>query len=62
MILPFMSVGAVGVISVLSNLLPKEVVQLVGLFKAGKLAEAAALHLKMFLTIKALYELGEARY
>lgn len=56
--LPFMSVGAVGVVSVASNLLPREVVQLVNLFKAGKLAEAAALHLKMFSTIKALFADG----
>lgn len=56
--LPFMSVGAVGVVSVASNLLPREVVQLVQLFKGGKLAEAAALHLKMFSTIKALFADG----
>jgi 4-hydroxy-tetrahydrodipicolinate synthase len=56
--LPFLSVGAVGVISVLSNLLPAEVVQLVSLFKSGKLADAAALHTKMFPLIKALFADG----
>jgi len=56
--LPFMSVGAVGVISVVSNLLPGEVVRLVKLFSAGKLAEAAALHVKFSPLIKAVFADG----
>lgn len=55
---PFMSVGAVGVISVMSNLIPAEVVKLVRLFAAGKLAEAASLHVKFFPLIKALFADG----
>ncbi|HEY8966565.1 MAG TPA: 4-hydroxy-tetrahydrodipicolinate synthase [Candidatus Methylacidiphilales bacterium] len=45
--LPFLSVGATGVISVASNILPKEVGDLVGLFLAGKTAEAEALHRRL---------------
>lgn len=56
--LPFLSIGAVGVISVLSNLLPAEVVRLVSLFKSGKLAEAAQLHTRMSPLIKALFADG----
>lgn len=56
--LPLMSVGASGVISVLSNLLPAHVVQLVNLFKTGHIADAAALHTKFFPLIKALFADG----
>ena len=41
---PILAVGGVGVISVLSNILPKEVKELCTLVKAGKLDEAAALN------------------
>ncbi len=44
---PILAVGGVGVISVLSNILPKEVKQLCNLVKAGKLAEASALNDKL---------------
>ena len=46
--LPFLSVGAVGVISVASNLIPKEVVQLVQAFLNGRSAEATALHTRLY--------------
>lgn len=42
--LPFMSVGAVGVVSVASNLVPAEVAQLVNCFRHGDLRRAEALH------------------
>jgi 4-hydroxy-tetrahydrodipicolinate synthase len=42
--LPFMSVGAVGVVSVASNLLPAEVAQLVRAVEDGDLNKARALH------------------
>ncbi|SDU09513.1 4-hydroxy-tetrahydrodipicolinate synthase [Verrucomicrobium sp. GAS474] len=45
--LPFLSVGAVGVISVASNVVPKEVADLVSLFASGKTAEAEALHRRL---------------
>ncbi|MDD5201145.1 MAG: 4-hydroxy-tetrahydrodipicolinate synthase [Terrimicrobiaceae bacterium] len=53
--LPFLSVGAVGVISVASNIIPREVVHLVGAWLAGKPAGAAKLHRKWFPFFKALF-------
>ncbi len=46
--LPMMSVGAAGVISVTSNLLPAEMAKLVKLFAEGKNAEALALNKKLY--------------
>ncbi|MGI8956316.1 MAG: 4-hydroxy-tetrahydrodipicolinate synthase [Chthoniobacterales bacterium] len=46
--LPFLAVGAVGVVSVVSNLFPTEIVRLVRLFLEGKTAEALRLHQKFF--------------
>ncbi len=48
MTLPLMSVGAVGVISVLSNLLPDRVKALVDAAASGNFAEARKLHLDLF--------------
>ena len=48
MTLPIMSVGGVGVISVVSNLVPAEVSKLCQLASDGKFAEAAELHHKLF--------------
>lgn len=53
--LPFISVGAEGVISVASNLLPKQVVQLVDLALAGELAKARAAHRKLYPVFKSLF-------
>jgi 4-hydroxy-tetrahydrodipicolinate synthase len=53
--IPMMSVGARGVVSVVSNVAPKETARLVDLFLKGKNKEAAALHLKLFPLIKALF-------
>ncbi len=53
--LPFMSVGAVGVISVLSNVMPGEVARLCRLFSEGKPAEARQLHAALFPLTKALF-------
>lgn len=46
--LPFLAVGAVGVVSVVSNLFPAEVARLVTLFLDGKTEEARGLHQKFF--------------
>ncbi|MCM8533584.1 MAG: 4-hydroxy-tetrahydrodipicolinate synthase [Lentisphaeraceae bacterium] len=46
--LPMMSVGAKGVISVISNVMPKEMVKLVQLANEMNLKEAAALHKKLY--------------
>lgn len=45
--LPVLSVGGRGVISVTSNLLPKETSDVVRLWNEGKIAEARALHLRL---------------
>jgi len=53
--LPFMSVGAQGVISVASNVIPKEVSQMVKLFLTGKTAAAIRLHEKFYPLFKDLF-------
>ena len=53
--LPFISVGAEGVISVASNLYPKEVVQLVNAALAGEAAKATRLHRKLYPVFKTLF-------
>jgi 4-hydroxy-tetrahydrodipicolinate synthase len=53
--LPFMAVGAEGVISVASNLLPKEVSQLTELALADEFAKAAKIHRKLFPIFKTLF-------
>ncbi|MGH7062202.1 MAG: 4-hydroxy-tetrahydrodipicolinate synthase, partial [Stellaceae bacterium] len=53
--LPFLSVGAVGVVSVASNLFPAEISQLVRLFLNGKEEQARQLHRKFFALFKDLF-------
>ncbi len=53
--LPFLSVGAVGVISVASNIIPREVVHLVDAWLAGQPEAAARLHRKWLPFFKALF-------
>src|SRR5947207_48541 len=53
--LPFLSVGAVGVVSVASNLFPAEVVHLVQAFRAGDTKSALEMHLKMLPIFKDLF-------
>jgi 4-hydroxy-tetrahydrodipicolinate synthase len=53
--LPFLSVGAVGVVSVASNLFPAEVVNLVQAFRAGDTKSACDQHLKMLPIFKDLF-------
>lgn len=53
--LPFISLGAKGVISVASNLLPAEVVALCDLALAGELAEAGVLHQRLQPLFKNLF-------
>lgn len=53
--LPFMSVGANGVISVASNIIPKEVVQMVKACERGDLKRAQALHLRYYPLFKDLF-------
>jgi 4-hydroxy-tetrahydrodipicolinate synthase len=53
--LPFMSVGAAGVVSVASNLFPTEVCTLVHAYQAGDVKSATKLHRKMFPLFKDLF-------
>jgi len=53
--LPFMSVGAVGVVSVASNLFPAEVCALVHAYQSGDVKSAEKLHRKMFPLFKDLF-------
>jgi 4-hydroxy-tetrahydrodipicolinate synthase len=53
--LPFMAVGAVGVVSVASNLFPAEICALVGACESGDVKSAEKLHRKMFGLFKDLF-------
>lgn len=53
--LPFMSVGADGVVSVASNIIPREVSRMVNAFASGKISEAQKLHAKYFSLFKDLF-------
>jgi 4-hydroxy-tetrahydrodipicolinate synthase len=53
--LPFMSVGAQGVISVASNIIPREVSQMVNYFNRGDAKAAARLHAKFYPGFKDLF-------
>ncbi len=56
--LPLMSIGAGGVISVASNVIPVHIKQLVKYVQEGSWARAAALHVKLFPFIKTLFMYG----
>ncbi len=53
--LPFMAAGAVGVVSVASNLFPDELVALGRAFRSGDVKQAQELHRKMFAIFKDLF-------
>jgi 4-hydroxy-tetrahydrodipicolinate synthase len=53
--LPFLAVGAVGVVSVVSNLFPAEVGTLVQAFRAGDTKSAQEMHLKLLPLFKDLF-------
>ena len=48
MTLPMMAIGGGGVVSVVGNIVPKDMMQLVAAFKAGNFAEALTWHRKLF--------------
>jgi 4-hydroxy-tetrahydrodipicolinate synthase len=54
-IVPLLSLGGQGVISVLSNVMPKETVQICRLFFEGKIKESAKLQLELLPLINALF-------
>jgi 4-hydroxy-tetrahydrodipicolinate synthase len=53
--LPMMACGAKGVISVVANIMPKEVATLVDAFVAGKMEEARKLHLQLLKIANAMF-------
>jgi 4-hydroxy-tetrahydrodipicolinate synthase len=53
--LPTLSIGGVGVISVLANIMPREVSQLIDFFQKGKLEEARAIHYRVLSLTKSLF-------
>src|SRR3954447_5146290 len=53
--LPLMSIGGRGVVSVASNLLPKDIKAMTKLALAGNFAEAANIHRRLFPFIKTLF-------
>ncbi len=53
--LPFMAVGAQGVVSVASNLVPKDVSKMVAAFRAGRLREAQRQHARLYPLFKQLF-------
>ena len=53
--LPFMAVGAVGVVSVASNVIPKQIGDMVNAFLAGRSGDALKIHLRYFQLFKDLF-------
>jgi len=53
--IPFMSVGAKGVISVASNVAPREVAQMVNAYASGRIAKAMELHQRLYPLFKDLF-------
>jgi 4-hydroxy-tetrahydrodipicolinate synthase len=53
--LPFMAVGAQGVISVASNVIPRQVAQMVAAFAAGRVTAALKLHQRYYPLFKDLF-------
>lgn len=53
--LPFMSVGAQGVISVVSNVIPREVAQMVKAYASGDTKKALQLHQKFYPVFKDMF-------
>ncbi len=53
--LPILAAGGKGVVSVVSNIVPSEVAQMIELYFAGRVAAAAKLHQRLFPLIKAMF-------
>jgi 4-hydroxy-tetrahydrodipicolinate synthase len=53
--LPFLSLGAVGVVSVASNVVPEDVVAMVAAARAGRPAEALGIHERLAPLVRALF-------
>jgi len=53
--LPLMAIGGVGVISVVANIIPKDVADMCSVFEKGDVKKAEALHYKMLPLVKAMF-------
>ena len=53
--LPVLSIGGTGIISVVANIVPKDVADLVSAFEKGDITEARELHYKLLPLIKAVF-------
>lgn len=53
--LPLLAIGGTGVISVVANIVPKDVAEMVAAFKKGDLKKAQELHYKLLPLIKAMF-------
>ncbi|OQA89840.1 MAG: 4-hydroxy-tetrahydrodipicolinate synthase [Elusimicrobia bacterium ADurb.Bin231] len=53
--LPLMAIGGKGVVSVVANIIPKDVLSMINDYSAGKTEEARKMHFKMFPLIKSMF-------
>jgi 4-hydroxy-tetrahydrodipicolinate synthase len=53
--LPLLSIGGCGIISVITNIIPQEVVSLVRAFNEGNLIQAQKIHYKLLPLIKTMF-------
>ncbi|MGE5507069.1 MAG: 4-hydroxy-tetrahydrodipicolinate synthase [Chitinophagales bacterium] len=53
--LPILAVGGVGVVSVASHVVGREIAEMIAHFRAGRVREATALHLRLLPLFKALF-------
>ena len=53
--LPVMSIGGVGIISVVANIIPRDVADMCAIFEKGDIEKAKGLHYKMLDLIKAMF-------
>ncbi len=52
---PMLALGGKGVISVVANIMPKDMAEMVGSFLSGNMVKAKELHYKMFLLMEAMF-------
>jgi 4-hydroxy-tetrahydrodipicolinate synthase len=53
--LPVLSIGGVGIISVVANIIPRDVADMCSAFEKGNIKKAEELHYKMLSLVKAMF-------
>ena len=53
--MPVLSIGGIGIISVIANIIPKDVADMVVAFEKGDIKQARSLHYKMLPLVKAMF-------